>query len=131
MCRLKDMEIHMAKHQSFNPHSSLEKRALQAWLILIGAAWRRETVTYTDLAIAMFGNRALRHLGKILGHIAYYCEQHRLPYLNCIVVGKFSGQPGWKVPVYNDKERERVYHYLWFHVVPPSPEELKTAWESD
>lgn len=121
----------MAKHHSFNPHSPLEKRALQAWLILIGMAERRETVTYTDLAITMFGTHALRHLGKILGHIAHYCEQHRLPHLNCIVVGKYRGTPGWAVPVYSDRERERVYRQSWFHVVPPSPEELKTAWESD
>ncbi len=120
----------MSKYRSFNPHSSLEKRALQAWLVLIGMAERRETATYTKLAIAMFGNRATRHLGKILGHIAYYCEQHRLPHLNCIIVGKFTGRPGWKIPAYNDKERERVYRQRWFYVVPPSPEELKAAWES-
>lgn len=121
----------MAKHHSFNPHSPLEKRAYQAWLILIGRAERRETVTYTDLALTMFGTLALRHLGKILGHIAHYCEQHRLPYLNCIVVGKLTGKPGWKVPEYSDRERERVYRRPWFDVVPPSPEEFKTAWESD
>jgi hypothetical protein len=120
----------MPKPKTFGPHSPVEKRALQAWLVLVGKAARRETVTYGDLAVAMFGSRSTFRLGRILGHIAFYCDQHRLPPLNCIVVGKVAGKPGWGIPVYSDKERERVYREDWFDIVPPSPDDLRAAFES-
>jgi hypothetical protein len=32
--------------------------------------------------------------------------------------------------VYSDKERERVYREDWFNIVPPSPGDLRVAFES-
>lgn len=113
---------------TFNPNSKLEERALQAWLILIGVARSRGTILYGDLAVRMFRSRALRNIGKILGHIAYYCDDHDLPRLNCVVVNK-SGRPGTGIPEDSDAIREEVHAHDWYDVVPPTPTELKSSYD--
>jgi alkylated DNA nucleotide flippase Atl1 len=110
----------------FSRGSKLEDRALQAWIILVGAAKRRQTIRYGELASLMFGSRALRNIGRILGHIAYHCEWSSLPSLNCIVVNT-SGRPGTGIPQDSDKLRERVFDYPWYDVVPPSPGVLRES----
>lgn len=114
---------------SFNPRAHLHERALQAWLILIATAHERRTILYGDLAYRMFNSRALRQIGKILGHIAYYCEDHGYPHLNCIAVNT-SGRPGWGIPRDSDLMREEVFGFSWYHIVPPSPEALKVAYDA-
>lgn len=118
----------MAQKRSFHPRSTLEERAVQAWLILIGAAARRQTIRYGELAQIMFRSRALRHMGKILGHIAYYCDDHGYPPLNCIVVNT-RGRAGQGIPKDSDLLREKVFDFRWYDLVPPTSSELKAAFD--
>lgn len=112
-------------------HTRSSLRAAQAWQILVGMAMNRQTTTYLGLSNLMFGHDAPGVLARILGHIAYYCEQSKLPQLNIIVVGKDRGTPGHGIPANvneTDELREAVYKCKWFDVVPPTAEELDDAW---
>ena len=80
---------------------------------------RRETVTYLGLSRLMYQKDAGGVLHQILGHIAFYCIDNKLPSLNSIVVGKGRGTPGADIPLdlsQIDAEREKVYEYPWFNV---------------
>ena len=108
--------------KKFNPTSKNPARAVQAWQILIGKAMNRQTVTYEGLSHLMYQKKAAGVLDKILGHIAFYCQDNGLPPLTAIVVGKGRGTPGEDIPVDPatfDKEREKVYNHDWYDVYPP------------
>jgi hypothetical protein len=85
--------------RKFNPSSKNPDRALQAWLILVGRAMNRQTLTYEGLAQLMYRRNAAGVLDKILGHIAFYCIDEGLPPLTSIVVGKKRGAPGHDIPI--------------------------------
>ncbi len=115
----------------FNPSSTYPERAVQAWQILIGAAMNRQTYTYERLSRLMYQRDAAGVLAGILGHIAFYCNDHHLPPLTSIVVGKGRGTPGHDIPIdltQTDSERERVYETDWYDIYPPSAEELSVAY---
>lgn len=119
--------------KKFNPTSKNPARAVQAWQILISRAMNRQTITYEGLSRLMYQKRAPGVLDKILGHIAYYCQDNELPPLTAIVVGKGRGTPGEDIPLDPatfDSERERVYKYDWYDVYPPSEEELEQAFRA-
>lgn len=114
----------------FNPSSKHPARALQAWIILVGAAMNRQTLTYEGLSVKMFQRKAAGVLDKILGHVAFYCIEQGLPPLTSIVVGKGRGTPGQDIPLDPaalDGARERVYAYDWYDEIPPSQDELAAA----
>ncbi len=117
--------------RKFNPSSKNPDRAVQAWLILVGCAMNRQTLTYEGLSKLMYGHKAAGVLDKILGHIAFYCDSEGLPLLTAIVVGKTRGAPGEAIPIdlkQIDSERERVYAEVdWFNIYPPTAEELAQA----
>lgn len=100
---------------------------MQTWLVLIGQAAERRTMTYAQLGHTIFQRRGAGVLAAILGCVAFYCRQNKLPPLNCIVVGQSRGRPGRGIPVTSDAHRERVYRYPWFHLYPPTPDELEEA----
>jgi len=117
--------------KTFNPTSKQPDRAVQAWQILVGAAMSRQTLTYAGLARLMYQRNAAGVLDKILGHLAYYCIDNKLPALTSIVVGAGRGTPGSKIPVNKSKLdalREKVYDYDWFNVYPPARDELLASW---
>jgi hypothetical protein len=118
--------------ERFSDESTSAGRALQAWLILTGCAARRETLTYTQLCQRM-GSGGVRTVGKILGRVMYYCQAASLPPLTILVVNKNTGRPGVGLALYNDRDvlRERVYKHDWYGMVPPTPDELATAWETE
>jgi hypothetical protein len=120
----------MKTMRKFNPHSNAPDRAVQAWLILVGCAMNRQTLTYDTLAKMMYRRSAAGVLNKILGHIAFYCKDEGLPLLTSIVVRKKRGAPGGGIPMALariDSERERVYKTDWFNIYPPTAEELSAA----
>ena len=80
--------------KKFNPTSKHPERAVQAWQILVGAAMSRQTITYERLSELMYNKKAAGVLDKILGHVAYYCNENGLPPLTSVVVGKGRGTPG-------------------------------------
>src|ERR1700690_2819504 len=105
--------------RKFNPTSRQRERAVQAWQVLIGAAMGRRTITYAGLAQAMYRRPAQGVLDRILGHVAYYCIDNKLPPLTSIVVGSRRGTPGANIPVNLaelDRLREKVYLYDWYDV---------------
>jgi len=114
----------------FNPSSKHPDRAVQAWLILIGAAMNRQTLTYEGLSLLMYQRKAAGVLDKVLGHIAFYCIENKLPPLTSIVVGKKRGTPGLDIPfdpLTVDAEREKAYTTDWYDIYPPNAEELHAA----
>ena len=116
--------------RKYNPSSTHAERAVQAWTILIGAAMSRQTLTYLGLSQLMYRRNAAGVLNEILGHIAFYCRENKLPALTSIVVGNKRGTPGKNIPVDHsqlDKIREKVYAYDWFNIALPSVEELRTC----
>lgn len=120
--------------KKFNPSSNHPDRALQAWQILIAAAMNRQTLTYKGLSQLMYRKDAAGVLDKILGHIAFFCSDNKLPALTSIVVGKGRGTPGADIPVnpkVMDREREKVYGYDWYNVYPPSPTQLSMSFASN
>ena len=106
-------------------------RAQQAWIYLIGRAVNRQLVRYGDLAELM-GYSDNRPLSPILGHLMHYCSQYGLPPITVIVVNR-DGSPGegfTDVPrVEFDRAREDVFAHEWFHMPPPSIEDLAAAWK--
>jgi hypothetical protein len=116
----------------FNPSSPHPDRAVQAWQILAGAAMSRRTITYADLAQAMYRRNAQGVLDRVLGHVAFYCIDNKLPPLTSIVVGKRRGTPGSDIPIDLsgvDKERERVYAFDWYDVYPPDAAALHDSFK--
>lgn len=90
----------------------------------------RQTLTYEGLSVLMYGKKAQGVLDKILGHIAYYCNDNDLAPLTSIVVAKRRGTPGADIPIdlnELDSERERVYATDWYDVYPPSANELQSS----
>jgi hypothetical protein len=114
----------------FEDESTHPTRAFQVWLILIGRAANRQTMTYEMLAKQIGYSRA-DFLAHILGHIMYYCSQTSLPSLTALVVYKDGGTPGSGfVSADPNTERERVYGFDWYSIFPPSPDELRAAYLS-
>ena len=120
--------------KQFNPSSNHPDRALQAWQILIAAAMNRQTFTYKGLSQLMYRKDAAGVLDEILGHVAFFCSDNKLPALTLIVVGKGRGTPGADIPVdpkVVDREHEKVYGYDWCNVYPPSPAQLADSLASN
>jgi hypothetical protein len=115
----------------FDDNPTHGTRALQIWQILICKASNRQTITYGGLAKTL-GFRGAGTLADMLGHVSFYCLQHDLPALTVLVVNQDTGLPGeglMKIGIDLDAEREAVFQYDWFAVVPPSPEEFREAFK--
>lgn len=110
-------------------------RALQAWIILVGVATRRQLITYGGLAELMGypKGKGAGVLAPILAHIWYYCEEYELPTLTILVVNKGTGRPGEGLSGIedHDAERERVMNYAWYRLVPPTVEEMSRIFKSE
>ena len=119
--------------QRYNPSSSHPDRAAQAWIVLVAAAMNRQTLTYLGLSQLMYRRKAQGVLDKILDQVAVFCNEHELPKLTTLVVGKSRGTPDRGIPVDRsrlDELREEVYAFDWFDVRPPTPEELRSFAQS-
>jgi hypothetical protein len=121
---LEDAMLHL-----FNEQPSHATRALQIWQILIGKAANRQIMTYGMLA-QMLGFRGAGTLAHPLGHIMYYCRATNLPPLTVLVVNQDTGIPGDGLLGDNlHADREAVFRYDWYGVIPPSPEDLRTVYQ--
>src|SRR6266567_3265990 len=106
----------------FDDNRNRPARAIQIWLILIGLASNRQTITYQELS-KVLGFKGEGVFADILGHIAFYCKENELPSLTDLVVKKDTGLPGdgLATQVINfNAERERVYNHKWFRMFPPT-----------
>lgn len=117
----------MGKRFADNPSQST--RALQVWQILVCKATNRQILTYGHVA-SLLGFERAGTLAHILGHIMYYCIQNDLPPLTVLIVNQETGLPGeGLISADQNADREIVFNYDWFGLVPPSPEELADAYE--
>ena len=103
-------------------------RAGQVWMILIGAASNRQTITYQELAVKMeFTRRSTHILSQYLDPVARFCRREGLPALTVLVVSRQTGQPGEGLrPLIKpgqtyEAERELVYRENWYRMRIPSP----------
>lgn len=118
----------MVKYFKDNP--SWETRALQIWQILICKAANRQTITYGALA-RMLGFGGAGTLAHFLGHIMHHCLQNGLPPLTVLVVNQDTGLPGeGLIDADYNADREAVFGFGWFGVIPPTPDELSAAYRS-
>ena len=102
-------------------------RALQIWQILVCKAGNRQTMTYGELA-SILGFKGAQVLGKFLEYILRYCEKNQLPSLTVLVVNQETGLPGSGFPPEDlHSERERVFRFDWFGLVPPTPKDFAEA----
>jgi hypothetical protein len=100
---------------------------LRAYLVLIGCAADRQTVTYDALA-----RRTKRGgpnlLAKPLALLTRWCQQHCLPALACLVVEQATGLPAPDFAAISrdeiPREQERVWEFDWYSILPPTIEEL-------
>ena len=102
-------------------------RSAQAWLDLVAQATQRRTTTYDALGVLLLSHPLT--LGSDLDPIDDYCNEHGLPPLVVVCVDPKTGEPSrGNVGVFRlNQNRERVFNYDWFALVPPTPEEIKEA----
>jgi hypothetical protein len=101
--------------------------ALRSYLVLIGCAADRQTVTYDDLA-----RRVKRGCPNLLPEplalITRWCERHSLPALASLVVERATRlpAPGFTAVGRDEipREQERVWDFDWYAILPPATEEL-------
>jgi hypothetical protein len=100
---------------------------LRAYLILIGCAADRQTVTYDNLA-RRIKRGGPNLLAKPLGLITRWCQQHSLPALASLVVEQATGLPAPSFAAVSrdeiPREQERVWTCDWFAIFPPTIEEF-------
>ena len=102
-------------------------RSAQAWLALVAQATQRRTTTYHALGALLQGHPMT--LRSDLDPIDDYCNEHGLPPLAVVCVDQETGEPNrGDVGIFRLKRnREWVFNYDWFALVPPTSEEIKEA----
>jgi alkylated DNA nucleotide flippase Atl1 len=107
-------------------------RALQCYQILLGLAHERKTITYGQLA-GIIGFEGPTALARILGHIMFWCSDNNLPHLTVLVVNQTTGLPGDGLSRSSDlnADREKVFNFNWYNLLPPSVDELETAYKDN
>lgn len=117
--------------KKFEENARLAHRAVQIWQILVGMAHTRRTTTYKELA-SLLGYAGAGVLGRQLGHIMFFCAQNELPPLTALVVNAETGLPGEGLETKGElhREREQVFNFNWYALVPPSAEDYERAWQS-
>jgi hypothetical protein len=101
--------------------------AAWAYLILIGCAADRQTVTY-DALTHRIKRGGPNILTKPLGMITRWCQHHNLPALASLVVEQATGLPAPGFAAVSREEipheHERVCAFDWYGIFPPTLEEL-------
>jgi hypothetical protein len=115
----------------FKDDSHRKTRALQAYLVLIGLAWNRQTITYGQLSQLQMEYGKGGVLAPILGCIMGWCYENGLPPLTALVVNEETGIPGEGLDVERPGDlpgaQQRVFGFNWFALFPPDQEELEAA----
>lgn len=107
-------------------------RALQIWQILISLAYNWQNITYGQLA-EMIEHNSPHTMNVLLEPIMRYCIQEDLPPLTVLVINNETGKPGagieWDTEKYPTENiaRMAVFKRQWFHIIPPTAEELRNA----
>ena len=113
----------------FDENLTLYYRALQIWQILVSKASNRQSMTYGNLSDMVGGSVIPIDMGRHLNPIMRYCQINGLPPLTILVVNQGTGEPGQGLSSINalNMDREKVFNYGWFGIVPPTLEEFERA----
>ena len=112
----------------FRDDSQIGTRALQAYLVLIGLAWNRRTITYSELS-----HNRMQHyddtVASLVGCIGGWCHKNDLPPLAALIVERETGLPADGLSTESDYPaiQQEVYGMDWYSVIPPSSDELASA----
>jgi hypothetical protein len=115
----------------FEQGCRIPERALQAYLVLIGLAWNRQTITYGEISEYQmeFGHGGI--LSGPLGCIMGWCHEQGLPALTVLVVNDKTGIPGDGLVTVEGENfpaaQQKVFQCNWFSLFPPSISELEEA----
>jgi hypothetical protein len=114
-----------------------DEQGVAIWPELVSRATNATTgdaakITYGDLALALYGTKqAGRSLRRALGLIGWWCDDHNLPALNCLVVNQQSKECGVSRVTTTghtpQQERARAVIFNWNGVQPPTAAQLSTA----
>lgn len=101
--------------------------ALRAYLVLIGCAFRSETITYGQLAAAV--NRGGPNLmAQPLDALTRWCTRFDQPHIASLVVETATAMPGLGFTAVPREmiaaEQEKVWSHDWFGHFPPTINEL-------
>jgi hypothetical protein len=104
--------------------------ALRAYLVLIGYAYRGETISDGELAQAIqCGNPHI--LQRALKHVVRWCTLTNQPHIASLVVESITGMPAPSFSVVPrdliPTEHEHVWSHDWYAHFPPTIEELAAA----
>lgn len=117
--------------QLFSNDSRHPTRALQSYLVLIGLAWNRQTITYGQLSENQMEYGQGGILAGPLGCIMGWCYENGLPPLTVLVVNGETGIPGEGLGTVEDDDhpaaQQRVFNFNWFQLFPPAIDELAAA----
>jgi hypothetical protein len=111
----------------FDQMSSSPARALQIYLVLIGCAANKQTITYAKLAECM-GLLTPSWLVPALSHLAEWCIREGLPPLTSLAVAEDTGAPGPGYPLPIDKlasQQHRARRFEWYAILPPAVADLE------
>ena len=117
--------------KKFADESTLARRAQQAYLVLIGLAHNRQTITYGDLSVHYmdYGHGGI--LAAVLDRIMRWCALNKLPPLTALVVNQDSGLPGdglvTVAPENVPAEQYAAFKFNWFAIIPATAEELEAC----
>ena len=113
----------------FAEDSRVPTRALQAYLVLIGAAWNHQILTYGGLSQSQmkYGDGGI--ISPVLGCIMGWCYEQGLPPLTVLVVNAENGEPGGGLTTVADfpSAVQSVFRQNRFDLVPPTISELEEA----
>ncbi len=119
--------------ERFDELRSRAARALQIYLVLIGCARQRQTITYGQLAALIGMPGAYRALGRILDLLDKWTRQEGLPVIVALAVNEETGLPGDRF--YSGARIDDaaawpralvdVFGYDWLVVVPPTIKQLQ------
>ena len=101
--------------------------ALRAYLVLIGCAFRSETITYGQLAAAI-KRGGPNFLSKPLDCLTRWCTRNGQPQIASLVVEQTTGMPALGFAAVSrdaiPTEHKKVWANDWFSHFPPTVEEL-------
>ena len=102
-------------------------RLVKTYLILVGAATRRQTILYADLASQT--GVAVQGVGQLcLNPVYQFCKDNGYPDLSVLVVSRNTGEPaeGHFDPATLYLIREEVYAFPWMDYAPPETASMFT-----
>jgi hypothetical protein len=101
-------------------------RSAQLWSLLVLAARNQQILSYS--MVRQMTGLAPVGMGKCLGPIQRYCEKHKLPLLNVLVVNEQGGVPGegyhgdtskpWEI--FQEQARVFIFDWLNLNTIPAS-----------